>query len=230
MAKDISNAYLVTTGAGDVMVNTGFMDNAQRTKALLAPHRTARAALHRAYPGACRSLWRGAGHARAGDPGDRRATLRRHAGVISMILRRISAAARASSGARPSSAPRTRRRRPRWCRTSRSTGSIASTWEGGDFEVISTPGGETLDSLVVWMPKERVVFTGNLFGPVFLSMPNLCTVRGDKPRSVQRYLRSSRTPSASSARSCSSPATASRFAAPPRYAPTWTRCMPRSRT
>ena len=41
MAKDISNAYLVTTDAGDVMVNTGFMDNAERTKALLAPHRTA---------------------------------------------------------------------------------------------------------------------------------------------------------------------------------------------
>ena len=30
MAKDISNAYLVTTAAGDVLINTGFMDNAQR--------------------------------------------------------------------------------------------------------------------------------------------------------------------------------------------------------
>src|SRR6185503_13111135 len=40
MAKDISNAYLVTTSAGDVLVNTGFMDNAERTKRLLAPNRT----------------------------------------------------------------------------------------------------------------------------------------------------------------------------------------------
>ena len=40
MAKDISNAYLVTTPAGDVMVNTGFMDNAERTKRLLMPKRT----------------------------------------------------------------------------------------------------------------------------------------------------------------------------------------------
>src|SRR2546423_6456255 len=40
MAKDISNAYLVTTAAGDVMVNTGFMDNAERTKRLLASKRT----------------------------------------------------------------------------------------------------------------------------------------------------------------------------------------------
>src|SRR6202012_5906920 len=39
MAKDISNAYLITTSAGDVMVNTGFMDNAERTKGLLAPKR-----------------------------------------------------------------------------------------------------------------------------------------------------------------------------------------------
>ena len=40
MAKDISNAYLVTTSAGDVMVNTGFMDHAERTKGLLAPKRS----------------------------------------------------------------------------------------------------------------------------------------------------------------------------------------------
>jgi alkyl sulfatase BDS1-like metallo-beta-lactamase superfamily hydrolase len=61
---------------------------------------------------------------------------------------------------------------------------------GRRFELISTPGGEALDSLVVWMPKERVVFTGNLFGPVFLAIPNLVTMRGDKPRLVQRYLSS----------------------------------------
>jgi alkyl sulfatase BDS1-like metallo-beta-lactamase superfamily hydrolase len=40
------------------------------------------------------------------------------------------------------------------------------------------------------MPNERVVFTGNLFGPVFMSMPNFTTVRGDKPRLIQRFLRS----------------------------------------
>ena len=34
MAQDISNAYLVRTDDGDVLVNTGFMDNAARTKAL----------------------------------------------------------------------------------------------------------------------------------------------------------------------------------------------------
>jgi alkyl sulfatase BDS1-like metallo-beta-lactamase superfamily hydrolase len=32
------------------------------------------------------------------------------------------------------------------------------------------------------------VFTGNLFGPVFRAVPNLCTIRGDRPRPVQPYL------------------------------------------
>ena len=40
MVKDISNAYLVTTGSGDVLVNTGFIGNGERNKALFAPHRT----------------------------------------------------------------------------------------------------------------------------------------------------------------------------------------------
>src|SRR3546814_3101485 len=39
-ANVISNAYLVTTSDGDLMINTGFMDNADRTQRLLAPHRT----------------------------------------------------------------------------------------------------------------------------------------------------------------------------------------------
>src|SRR5690606_18857865 len=34
------------------------------------------------------------------------------------------------------------------------------------------------------------VFTGNLFGPVWRAMPNLVTIRGDRPRLVRAYLRS----------------------------------------
>jgi alkyl sulfatase BDS1-like metallo-beta-lactamase superfamily hydrolase len=59
---------------------------------------------------------------------------------------------------------------------------------GRRFELLSTPGGETVDSLTVWLPEERIAFTGNLLGPVFLSMPFLSTIRGDKPRSVLEYL------------------------------------------
>ena len=61
---------------------------------------------------------------------------------------------------------------------------------GRRIEVLKTPGGETLCSVFVWLPDERTVFTGNLFGPVWRAMPNLVTMRGDKPRLVRPYLRS----------------------------------------
>lgn len=61
---------------------------------------------------------------------------------------------------------------------------------GRRFELYATPGGETTDSLVVWLPEERTVFTGNLFGPLFGHVPNLYTVRGDKYRSAIGYVHS----------------------------------------
>ena len=57
------------------------------------------------------------------------------------------------------------------------------------FEVIATPGGESPCAVVVWLPEERIAFTGNLFGPIFGSIPNLCTMRGDKPRSASKWLK-----------------------------------------
>ena len=58
------------------------------------------------------------------------------------------------------------------------------------FELLSTPGGETLDSCVVWLPDDGAIFTGNLFGPIFRDLPNFYTIRGDKPRSVDMFLAS----------------------------------------
>ena len=55
---------------------------------------------------------------------------------------------------------------------------------GRRFELYSTPGGETTDALVVWMPEHRTAFVGNLMGPFFGHMPNLYTMRGDKIRSA----------------------------------------------
>jgi len=189
MAKDISNAYLVTTRAGDVMVNTGFMDNAQRTKSLLAPHRT----------GALRYIILTQAHADhyGGVPA------MREAGTQVIAQRRFVDTWRYFNDLAPYLGRRTRKL---WGTTIKRAANPPPPPEvipdivvdrhhevevgGRQFDFISTPGGETLDSLVVWMPKERVVFTGNLFGPIFLAVPNLCTVRGDKPRLVQRYLSS----------------------------------------
>jgi alkyl sulfatase BDS1-like metallo-beta-lactamase superfamily hydrolase len=61
---------------------------------------------------------------------------------------------------------------------------------GRRFELYSTPGGETTDALVVWMPEHRTVFIGNLMGPFFGHVPNLYTLRGDKVRSAMAFIHS----------------------------------------
>ena len=61
---------------------------------------------------------------------------------------------------------------------------------GQRFELLSTPGGETTDALVVWMPEHRTVFIGNLLGPFFGHVPNLYTLRGDKIRSAMSFIHS----------------------------------------
>lgn len=59
---------------------------------------------------------------------------------------------------------------------------------GRRFELTWTPGGETTDSLVVWLPEDRTLFTGNLFGPLFGHAPNLMTIRGDRYRDPMAYI------------------------------------------
>jgi glyoxylase-like metal-dependent hydrolase (beta-lactamase superfamily II) len=60
----------------------------------------------------------------------------------------------------------------------------------GDLEVelISTPGGETRDACVVWLPQRRVALVSNLFGPLFPHFPNFNTLRGDRYRYAEPYL------------------------------------------
>ena len=61
---------------------------------------------------------------------------------------------------------------------------------GRRIELIATPGGETFDSMVVWLPEERTLLSGNLFGPLFGHVPNLVTIRGDSYRDALTYLSS----------------------------------------
>jgi len=61
---------------------------------------------------------------------------------------------------------------------------------GRAFELAWTPGGETTDALVVWLPEDRTLFSGNLFGPLFGHVPNLMTIRGDRYRDPILYIES----------------------------------------
>jgi glyoxylase-like metal-dependent hydrolase (beta-lactamase superfamily II) len=53
---------------------------------------------------------------------------------------------------------------------------------GTRFEVISTPGGETIDSAVIWLPERGIAFVGNVFSALFGHFPNLVTLRADRLR------------------------------------------------
>ncbi|WP_025735753.1 alkyl sulfatase dimerization domain-containing protein [Mycobacterium genavense] len=61
---------------------------------------------------------------------------------------------------------------------------------GRTFELAWTPGGETTDALVVWLRGDRILFSGNLFGPLFGHVPNLMTIRGDRYRDPILYVES----------------------------------------
>ncbi len=59
---------------------------------------------------------------------------------------------------------------------------------GRELSLLSVPGGETTDSLVVWLADSRTAFTGNMLGPLFGHVPNLVTIRGDRYRDALQYV------------------------------------------
>jgi glyoxylase-like metal-dependent hydrolase (beta-lactamase superfamily II) len=57
-----------------------------------------------------------------------------------------------------------------------------------ELELHAAPGGETVDSCIVWLPQHRIALLSNLFGPLFPHFPNFNTLRGDKYRLAEPYL------------------------------------------
>ncbi len=61
---------------------------------------------------------------------------------------------------------------------------------GVRFEVIAAPGAEGADNLVLWLPDEKILFSGDFFGPLFPQFPNIFTMRGEKIRKPIEYIQS----------------------------------------
>ena len=59
---------------------------------------------------------------------------------------------------------------------------------GRRVEVIACSGAETPDSLLVWLPDQRILVTSNIFSALFGHFPNLVTMRGDRYRDPLPYL------------------------------------------
>ena len=64
------------------------------------------------------------------------------------------------------------------------------TLGGRRFEVHATPGAEGADNVVLWVPDDKVLLTGDFFGPQFPQFPNLFTMRGEKMRKPVEYMNS----------------------------------------
>jgi alkyl sulfatase BDS1-like metallo-beta-lactamase superfamily hydrolase len=187
--QGIGNSYLITTSAGDVLVNAGALSDARRGKALFArissqPIRHIVLTQSHANQFGGLEIYKTPDNqviAHRNYPEDRQYTE-----ALAAHYRRGS--------------------RRIFARITGATDEIMPTLEvapdllidqfhafelgGRRFEIHWTPGGETRSAVIVWLPVERVAIVGNLFGPLFGNHPNLNTLRGDKPRQALQFIAS----------------------------------------
>lgn len=177
-----SNAYLVTTPDGAVLIDTGLGIQAERTRTLL---------LEAAGAPPLRAIVLTHAHADhiGGTP------LWRQEGVPVIAHRAFVERNRDQARFEPF---RNRRARLLWAAVMPEGAGVipypvvvpdvivddvyAFEVGGVRFEVLSTPGGEGPDGVSVWLPGRGALFTGDLLGPTTSSFPNLFTLRGENLR------------------------------------------------
>lgn len=64
------------------------------------------------------------------------------------------------------------------------------TLGGVEFQVIGAPGAEGADNVVLWLPQQKILISGDFFGPQFPQFPNVFTMRGEKIRKPMEYVAS----------------------------------------
>ena len=188
-SKGISNSYLVTTRGANVLINTGMYNEAAEIQRRFAQVSTDPVRVIVITQGHADHV---GGWSQFDAPGIETIVQANHADVREYWrkLQPFYTARTAKLWSRDITNVDRSFRPPEPVITTTFFDSHAFTLGDRTFELYSTPGGETTDSLVVWLPEDRVVFTGNLFGPLFGHVPNLYTPRGDKYRSAIAYIHS----------------------------------------
>jgi alkyl sulfatase BDS1-like metallo-beta-lactamase superfamily hydrolase len=185
MSRDISNCYRVLTDAGDVLINSGIIFNAAENKRRLDAVSSKPIAkiiftqAHEDHIG---------GWTMFNAPGVETIAQADHGFTRKQFRDLGPAMARRSRRLWSGDIQQAVTQRPEPVITTTFIDRHEFTLGGRRFELLSVKGGETLCSLAVWMPTERIVFTGNMTGPIFGHVPNLYTLRGDRIRYVQYYL------------------------------------------
>lgn len=185
--KDIANLYLINTEAGDVLINAGLMDNIENNKSKLSPHRSGplkKLIITQAHPDHFGGVPQLKGAETQVVAQKRFTETCDFFEELEPYLKRRMLKLWGMTFDRSDDAPEV----PRVIPDIVVDEQFSFVLGGRKFEVLSTPGGETLCSLTVWLPQDRIAFVGNLFGPILSSMPFLTTIRGEKPRLVKPYL------------------------------------------
>ncbi len=195
LSQGLSNSYLLATDDGRVVVNTGMgFEGPLHRLAYDAVHQAPTRAIvftqgHYDHVGGADSLrdadteliaqanflaWR--------DDNERLALFRSRNAAFAWMRAILAAMEHATAMGAGESA----QARPEPTRTFDER--LELTVGGRELVLLSVPGGETTDSLVIWLPESRTALVGNLFGALFGHVPNLVTMRGDRYRDTLTYL------------------------------------------
>ena len=199
MSEGASNAYLVTTDDGDVLINTGLGVEGQLHRRAFEARSTAQIryivvtqghvdhvggidAFKAAHPGTIVIAQENVSACQADDARLKGFRQRRNLRFFPEFLSPLAAGGQPTDdgglGVAQSVA------RPDLTFSQEHRFALGGVY----FELYSVPGGETIDSALVWLPKERVLFSGNALGPLFPHIPNFYTIRGDRLRLALPYL------------------------------------------
>ncbi len=195
LSPGLSNSYLLTTGTGRVVVNTGMgfegplhrrvfdvVDAAPTRAVILTQGHFDHVGGIDCFLGEETDVIAQANFASWRADNERLEAFRsRNAAFawIDAILAAMEYAESLGDGPAPQARPEP---------TTTFTERLDLTIGGRPLVLLSVPGGETTDALVIWLPDSRTALTGNLFGPLFGHVPNLVTMRGDRYRDALAYV------------------------------------------